>query len=184
LSGVYQYATGTPISLPTNSAFFEGGDPGKGFDRSSGLLFNTDLFRPFPSRSTTVAQLQASPSWTGVQNLPGFNYVPSGTNPPGNGVYQWFSQGYLLTNPTFNVQTFDSVRNMPDNEVNLALRKSLRFGETLRLQLRADAFNIFNSVQFGGPSTDPNSSLFGRRNATPTQSNNPRAIQLGIKVYF
>ena len=38
---------------------------------------------------------------------------------------------------------------------NMALTKSIRFNERFNLQLRADAFNVFNTPQYGNPSISP-----------------------------
>jgi Carboxypeptidase regulatory-like domain len=182
ISGIYTYATGTPIDLPTNSAFFRGGDPGRGFKRTDSQWFDTSFFAPFPQRSTTVEQLRAYPSWTGVQNLPGYDWVPtSATDQTRNGVYQDFGT-WVSTNPV----RFASVRNPPENELAIGLRKNIQLTETMRVQLRMDVFNALNRPQFGNVNTDPRSPFFGvlGGSTTPLQVNSPRAIQLVVKFYF
>jgi hypothetical protein len=78
--------------------------------------------------------------------------------------------------------TLDNLRNQPYLNVNLSLAKNFRFGETKRLQLRAEALNAFNRPYFGsGLNLDPNNAAFG---FVSTQRNNPRDIQLGMKFYF
>jgi hypothetical protein len=78
--------------------------------------------------------------------------------------------------------TLDNLRNQPYLNVNLSLTKNFRFGETKRLQIRAEALNAFNRPYFGsGLNLDPNNAAFG---FVSTQRNNPRDIQLGMKFYF
>ena len=66
---------------------------------------------------------------------------------------------------------------------DMALAKTVRLGESRALQLRAEAFNVFNHAQFFGPqAVDGNigSATFGQViNADP-----PRLIQLGAKIIF
>jgi carboxypeptidase family protein len=79
--------------------------------------------------------------------------------------------------------TLDSARNQPFLNVNLSLSKSFKFGETTKLQLRAEAINAFNHPYFGnGIGLDPsNAAAFG---IVTTQRNNPRDIQFGAKFVF
>ena len=182
ISGIYNYAMGTPINLPTNSAFFKGGDPGRDFKRTDSQWFDTSFFAPFPQRNTTVEQLRSYPSWTGVQNLPGYEWAPtSATDQTRNGVYQDF-RTWVSNNPV----RFASVRNPADFELALGLRKNVQLTETMRVQLRMDAFNALNRPQFANINTDPRSPFFGVLGGStiPAQVNSPRAIQLAVKLYF
>jgi hypothetical protein len=79
--------------------------------------------------------------------------------------------------------TLDSMRNQPFLNVNLSLSKNFKFGETTKLQLRAEAINATNHPYFGsGIGLDPNTpAAFG---IVTTQRNNPRDIQFGAKFVF
>ena len=55
------------------------------------------------------------------------------------------------------------------NNVNLSLQKSVPIGETRRLQVRVDAFNVFNHTQFSGVNT----TLNVRSLTDPTPTNLP-----------
>ncbi|MGB8580897.1 MAG: carboxypeptidase-like regulatory domain-containing protein, partial [Candidatus Sulfotelmatobacter sp.] len=58
----------------------------------------------------------------------------------------------------------------------------LPYRESLRLDFRAEFFNLFNHAQFGLPGADiSTSSTFGIIN---TSVNNPRVIQFALKLYF
>jgi hypothetical protein len=54
--------------------------------------------------------------------------------------------------------------------------------DRIKLELRADATNLTNTVAFAAPTTDITSSIFGRINNSVSSSS--RKIQLGLKVQF
>lgn len=53
--------------------------------------------------------------------------------------------------------------------------------EQWRIQLRAEAFNLMNSVQFGTPGTAYGTPQFG---VVSSQANTPRVVQFAAKVIF
>lgn len=53
--------------------------------------------------------------------------------------------------------------------------------ENMGLNFRAEFFNLFNHAQFGEPISDINALAFGSVNSTV---NNPRLVQLGLKLTF
>jgi hypothetical protein len=65
-------------------------------------------------------------------------------------------------------------------QTDLSLQKNVRFKESLRAQIRADAFNAFNRVNLANPVMDLNNPNFGRSLSTET----PRSFQLGLRVEF
>jgi hypothetical protein len=67
-------------------------------------------------------------------------------------------------------------------ELDSALLKRVPVTERIKLEFRAEATNVSNSVSFGAPTTDITSATFGRiRN---TVSSSSRKIQLGAKIHF
>jgi hypothetical protein len=66
------------------------------------------------------------------------------------------------------------------NNFNMALLKTTKITESKELQLRFEAFNVFNHAQFTNPSGEINSSLFG----VVTSARDPRIMQLGAKFLF
>lgn len=79
--------------------------------------------------------------------------------------------------------TLDNLRNQPFLNVNLSISKNFNFGETKKLQFRAEALNAFNHPYFGsGIGLDPNTP--GSFGLVTTQRNNPRDIQIGMKFVF
>ena len=64
---------------------------------------------------------------------------------------------------------------------NLSLAKSIKLTQTLDMDFRAEAFNIFNRVVWGPPDTNFSSSTFG---VISSQANLPRQLQFGLKFYW
>ncbi|MDQ4120894.1 MAG: TonB-dependent receptor [Acidobacteriota bacterium] len=80
--------------------------------------------------------------------------------------------------------------NLPRNFINglpyvnwdASLSKNIRFTETMRLQLRAEAFNVLNrQVPFFGADLNIDSNNFGRVTST---YNTPRILQFGARFDF
>ena len=57
----------------------------------------------------------------------------------------------------------------------------LGFREGARFEVRLEAFNVFNRVQFAAPDTNVGDTTFGQITA---QANQPRQVQVGMKLYF
>jgi hypothetical protein len=75
------------------------------------------------------------------------------------------------------------LRNFPSLNENVSLAKSIVLHESLRLDLRGEAFNLFNRVLFGPLSSatvlqNPNFGLWR------AQANSPRQMQLALKLYW
>ncbi|MGA2654015.1 MAG: carboxypeptidase-like regulatory domain-containing protein [Terracidiphilus sp.] len=186
--GIYQFQSGTPLNLPTNSAFYEGGSPSLGSKKTSAQWFDTTRFEPYPTSSTTVAQLAAYPAWTGVQSLPGYGWVPTpsaaGYSKIANGVYNDFT-----TRVTYNQQYFGDIRNPYTTTFTLGARKSFAVVERIRFELGFDAFNALNHPAFGNIDVTPTDTAFGAisgstNSAKWTQVNSPRVIQLRGRLTF
>ncbi|HKE23235.1 MAG TPA: carboxypeptidase-like regulatory domain-containing protein [Bryobacteraceae bacterium] len=177
LSGNYNIQSGVPVVFSTAS-FFCGRDFAlRGGKQSLNQWFDTTCFYPFPGANTTSATLATYPWWTGVQSMPGYNYVPTPSDTIKNGVYQDFAN-YVQTNPT----RWGDVRASRVNNVDAGLRKNFQIVERVKLQMRFDVFNAFNHPRFGGPDTNPSDSTFGR--VTPSQQNQARSVELGARMTF
>jgi hypothetical protein len=69
----------------------------------------------------------------------------------------------------------------PDtSRVDFTMTKNFRFRENLRLQLRGEAFNVFNHTNFRTIGTNVTLATFGQVTAV----RDPRTLQLGVKFYF
>ncbi|MCI0626751.1 MAG: TonB-dependent receptor [Acidobacteria bacterium] len=77
-----------------------------------------------------------------------------------------------------NVLRSDGVAN-----VDFSLFKNIPFGETVKLQLRAEAFNIFNIMSFGVPNGLLNQPTTARVTSL-AQGISPRQLQFGLKIEF
>jgi hypothetical protein len=84
-----------------------------------------------------------------------------------------------------NIRTFplrlDGVRRPAVSFFEVSAIKTIDLGRSVRLQLRVEAFNAFNTPNFDAPSVDPTSSDFAKSTA---QYNIPRNVQLGAKLTF
>ncbi len=81
---------------------------------------------------------------------------------------------------TFGTSGRNSIHAPGLNNTNIALQKEFQFTETRRIQLRLEAYNVFNHAQFNLPGANIVSSTFGR----VTGAAAGRLIQLGAKIYF
>jgi hypothetical protein len=104
-----------------------------------------------------------------------------------------FEPSSLFANGTYLGQgpRVTGVRGSPYRDTNLALSKTIAIKERLNIQIRAEAFNIFNNHYFTCDgqafgdcipfNNDPSSTKFGVWNGTVTQ---PRNIQLVGRITF
>jgi hypothetical protein len=102
---------------------------------------------------------------------------------------QWFDIGCFQANPTTNSGIVNQVgsagrgiiKGPPTKRFDFTMTKNIRFGETTQLQLRGEAFNIFNHTNFRAfSSLNRTSSAFGQIATV----RDPRTIQLGAKIIF
>ena len=73
------------------------------------------------------------------------------------------------------------VRGFWNKTENVSVAKTFQITEKTRIDLRGEAFNLFNRTIFGTGNTNLNSNTFGQ---VVNQVNDPRQMQLGLKVYW
>jgi hypothetical protein len=73
------------------------------------------------------------------------------------------------------------VRRFWNLSENVSVAKSIRAAGRLDMDIRIEAFNVFNRVIWGAPNSDFSSNNFGLINS---QSNSPRQLQAGLKFYW
>jgi hypothetical protein len=73
------------------------------------------------------------------------------------------------------------VRAFWNKNENISLAKSFQFTESIRIDLRGEAFNLFNRTIFGTGNTNLNNLTFG---LVQNQVNDPRQMQVGLKIYW
>jgi hypothetical protein len=74
-----------------------------------------------------------------------------------------------------------SMRSEGVANFDVSLSKKTPITERVSLAFRAEAYNIFNRVQFSPPNTQPGSATFGQVTA---QYNQPRLLQFGLRLMF
>ena len=108
---------------------------------------------------------------------------------PNNPATRWFNAAAFTTPGQFELgnaaQYYGDLRNPPLMQENVSLNKTLRFpvhgDRFIDLELRADAFNIFNRTNFGGIVGAIGNPNFGRPTAPQTGA---RLITMGMRVDF
>ena len=95
----------------------------------------------------------------------------------------------------------NALRGFAMSQVDLAVRRDIPLGGSANLQLRAEAFNLFNQVSFGLPKNALSSGLFGQPTRTLASSlgaggvsgggfsplyqvGGSRSIQLALRIEF
>jgi hypothetical protein len=91
--------------------------------------------------------------------------------------------------PPFSLRTaslyFGNLRDRWGPQLDMALTKSTRIRERLRLEIRADALNAMNHPLWGGdPVNTPTSPNFGQLLLNNGQTNSPRQFQLSARLVF
>lgn len=102
---------------------------------------------------------------------------------------RWWNRGSFQQVPAewLDSRLGNATRNNPkarspgifSEDINVS--KDIAITERWRVQIRAEAFNLFNRVRFGGPDGTVTSPNFGVIRA---QDNNPRQLQFGLKILF
>lgn len=135
---------------------------------------------------------------TATPNLTGFNTglrpnVVAGCNPViGGAIQQRLNQSFNTS--CYSVPgafTFGSegrtdpvLRGAGVNNFNASIFKKTTLGERFKLEFRAEAFNLFNRVQFGNPGLVASTAAGNTFGIISTQLNSPRLIQLALKLTY
>lgn len=120
------------------------------------------------------------PSWSGSFD-PAVNhfFVPYGTGP-----FPLQGPGTALNGIGNATRYNPKVRQFPGFNENMSLAKEIPIKERLRLDFRAEAFNVFNRVRFGTGSTSIQAQNFGVLTSNADILNTPRQLQLALKLSF
>jgi len=160
----------------------------------------------------TTLQAGLPLAFSATPNLVGFGYglrpnVVDGCDKSVSGseeerLNQWFNTAcYVVPNAGFvaadpasdprqrwalgNAERVDSdVRAHGVHNWNFAVSKQTRLGGQVNLTLRAEAFNLFNRVQFGPPNTTASTAATANFGQVTTQANQPRLIQIAARLSF
>jgi hypothetical protein len=165
-----RYASGTPIALTGAFAF-----PGNTINNRPTITTYNNWRAPqagsrFDPAVDSFFQLNTLANWNGdVPTITQQGWFPlQPRNQVGN---------MTVTNP--------DVRNFAVLSENIALAKtfSLAHESKRELDVRLEAFNLLNRVQFGTPNTNL-SGTPGTFGQVTTQANAPRSMQLALKLVF
>src|SRR5262249_23912871 len=98
-------------------------------------------------------------------------------------LFKWFDSSCFTSpaNYTYGDSGAGILRSDYLGNVSASLSKQFRLAERVRLDFRAEAFNLPNSAYFSAPASSIDSSTVGRVTST---SNSPRQMQLAVKVNF
>ena len=163
MSGIAFYSSGQPLPLGTSV-----GTPSVLFAAGNRPLISTyDGWRAptkggsfDPSVDSFVQPASFFPAQVGTQFA---------------GTTQYFGN-MTRYNPKF--------RQFPNLTENLSLNKSFVIKEGIKVDFRAEAFNLFNRTRFGTGSLTIQSQTFGKLQSSGDLLNTPRQLQLALKLYF
>ena len=106
---------------------------------------------------------------------------------------QWFDISCFASNPAAGSPTTNTgvlnvvgtaargvVEGPSTKRVDFVMSKNFNFTEDMRLQLRAESFNVFNWTSFTTVATNRSLGNFG----TVTGTRDPRTFQFGVKFYW
>jgi hypothetical protein len=99
-------------------------------------------------------------------------------------IAEWFNPVAFVAPPNFTYGTsgYDMLRGPGFSNFDASVSKSLRIYKEYSLQLRAEAFNIFNHPNFGAPSGSiTNTATFGKISALAGAN---RTMEFGVKFNF
>jgi hypothetical protein len=171
ISSVNFYSSGTPIGISSSYSLpiFAGGD------------------RPF------ITSYQGwQPQWKNGSFDPSVDnfFVPLCKDPAATCSGPFPYQGVLTDPQQRNVGFGNStrynpkVRYFPNFNENMSVARSFPIHESVRMEFRAEAFNVFNRVRFGTGSTQLQNANFGHLTSSLDLLNTPRQLQLALKLYF
>ena len=116
----------------------------------------------------------------GVQrpNLVGDPTLPADQRSPN----QWFNTAAFTVAPQFTIgsSSRNPVRGPSYRDVDLALMRRVSVGAGTQIEMRAEAFNLFNTPPLGAPAAVLGAANFG----TIISAGDPRVVQLALKFIF
>ena len=114
------------------------------------------------------------PMWNGVN--------PTLANPT---VDKWFDTSAFSNAPSYTFgsapRTFSGLRSDVTQQLDATFSKTTKLREKLRIQFRAEFFNITNSPRFAPPNANFGNPSFA---VVSSQLNQPRIVQFGLKLLY
>lgn len=161
----------------------------------------TNFMIPLKDPKSPGGPFTGTPDWSANQ-VYGFNPCVARLQNDGTTIMQPFSlqrgcsadvnQAAWLMLPSYAPRAMPlrsgQIRKHRAFTLDSSIIKNTQVTERLRIQFRAEAFNLFNHNYYGRDNftNDPNNANFGSvfPSLVSTQNSNPRQIQLGIKAYW
>jgi Carboxypeptidase regulatory-like domain/TonB dependent receptor len=141
-----------------------------------------------------IVQLQSGSPINIVTSNSTVNGIANTLRPDVNGpiatigsVDKWFDTSVFTAVPRFGSLGRNVVIGPGFSNTDFSVIKNTRLGEDLRLQFRAEFFDLFNHANFGPPGTVVGTPAFGQITSTrfPTgESGSSRQIQFAVKLNF
>jgi hypothetical protein len=163
ISSINLYSSGTPVAISTSYTL--------------PIYANSAAGRVAPYVTSYTGW---QPSYSGKFD-PAKNtfFVPYGTGP-----FPLQGSGTAYNDIGNDTRYNPKLRLFPNLNENMSLTRSFPIREKMRMEFRAEAFNVFNRVRFGTGSTQLQNSQFGVLTGSGSQINTPRNLQLALKFYF
>jgi len=107
-------------------------------------------------------------------------------------IQEWFNTAAFVNPPIYTFgtapRTLPNVRGPGDINLDFSLIKDTTIKENLRLQFRAEAFNVLNHVNLGNPNTSFSPGANGLNQSSTfgevTSARDPRILQFALKLIF
>ncbi|MGD0894187.1 MAG: TonB-dependent receptor [Terracidiphilus sp.] len=137
--------------------------------------------------------------FSGVDRIPNRPLYLYGSQYPGG---RTLNGGPYAPNPAFVLPDIGSAGNAPrnmlrgfgDNQINIAVRREIPLAYGFAVQLRAEAYNLFNHPNFGYIDPSLTDALFGQSTLMLNQSfgpsgslyepGSPRSLQVSFRLHF
>jgi hypothetical protein len=165
VSSINLYASGTPVAITTS--------------------LTLPIYAPGDSGSTRLPPYITS--YTGWQPSYSGKFDPQTDRffvPYGTGPFPTQGSGTALNSIGNDTRYNPKLRLFPNLNENMSVTRTFPIREKIRMEFRAEAFNVFNRVRFGTGSTQLQSQSFGVLTGAGSQINTPRNLQLALKLYF
>ena len=172
ISSINLYASGTPVQVTTTNTL--------------------PIYAPGDAGSTRVPAYVTSyngwqPSYSGKfdPSVDTFFVPYCGTGTATcSGPFPYQGSASVLNTIGNETRYNPKLRLFPNLNENMSVTKTFPIKERIRMEFRAEAFNVFNRVRFGTGSTQLQSQTFGVLTGSGSQINTPRNLQLALKFYY
>lgn len=153
-----------------------------GYELSGVARFSAGGRATATTNNTDPAGLGLMSAGAGASNRP--NQVGNPNNGPRT-IDQWFNtSAFPATIPATQLTpgnaSVGSIIQPGSMVVDFTTMRNIRIGENVRLQLRAEAYNVFNHTNWSGANVARNNANFGKI----TNNGEPRNMQIAAKLRF